>query len=146
MGLNSGGGADMHFDESPILIDAPDGQGEFDKDMLERMGHRVMVCTGPSNDALCPILEEGGNCEMVDAAHGLVFEFDLDREQHRDILRKYQEIVQPGVPIRAVVLEGQQHAYPELLAGIEVWTHSPNVAELDGFSARVEAYERGLDD
>ena len=132
--------------ESPILIDAPNGQGKFDKDMLERMGHRVMVCNGPVDDARCPILEEGGDCEMVDAAHGVVFEFDLDQEQHREILLKYQENLQPGLPIRAVVLEGQQHTYADLLAGVEVWTHEPNVAELDGFSARVEAYERGLDD
>lgn len=26
--------------------------------------------------------------------------------------------------------------------GVEIWTHEPTVAELDGFAARVEATER----
>ena len=136
----------MDASESPILIDAPEGRGEFDKDMLERMGHRVMMCEGPDEDALCPILKEDGDCEMVDAAHGVVFELDLSRAQHRDILWRYQQVIRPGVPIRAVVLPGQEHIYADLLVGAEVWTREPNVAELDGFSARVEAYERQLED
>ena len=136
----------MESEDSPILIDAPGGRGEFDKDILERMGHRVMSCSGPGTDEICPILEEGGSCDMVETAHGVVFELDLDSQQHREILARYQESLSSGVPIRVVVLEGQQETYADLLAGVEVWTQDPNVAELDGFSARVEAYERIIDD
>jgi len=128
---------------SQILINAPQGQGMFDKNILERMGHLVTVCNGPATK-LCPIFEEGGNCEKLDAVSGIVFEFELDRKRHRDLLLKYQETIRSGVPIRAVVLKGQQHIYAEALAGVEVWTRPPNVSELDEFSARVEAYERGL--
>ena len=79
---------------------------------------------------------------MVTGAHGIVFELDLDRPQHRAILRRYQEVVKPGVPIRVLVREGQWERYRELLEGAEVWTQKPNVGELDAFSARVEAFER----
>jgi hypothetical protein len=132
----------MDPSESPILIDVSAGYGVFDREMLERMGHAVMVCHGPDAEENCPILEKGGGCQKVDDAHGVAFELDLDREQHRDILKRYQEVIAEGVPIRVLVREGQDEQYSELLEGVEVWTHEPNVSELDGFSARVEAYER----
>ena len=47
---------------------------------------------------------------MVDSAHGIVFLLDLDRPQHRAILRRYREVVRADVPIRAVVKPGQRGA------------------------------------
>ena len=47
---------------------------------IERLGHPVTVCHGPAQDELCPLLEEHGSCGLVDAAHGVVFEFDLSGE------------------------------------------------------------------
>ena len=132
----------MERSESTILVDVSSGRGEFEKDILERMGHAVAVCHGPGHDELCPILQKGGGCESVEGAHGVVFEFDLDRAQHRDILKRYREILKPGIPIRVLVKEGQQEKYPDLLEGAEVWTHEPTVGDMDAFSSRVEAYER----
>lgn len=132
----------MSEQDSVILIDVSEGRGEFDEDLLRRFGHAVVVCHGPEPATLCPILAKGGHCEKVDDAHGIVFELDLDRPQHRAILRRYQEVVKPGVPIRVLAPAGQAERYADLLAGVEVWDHEPSVADLDGFSARVEAYER----
>lgn len=132
----------MEPSESTILIDVSSGHGEFEQDILERMGHAVMVCHGPDHDEICPILRKGGSCDMIDGAHGVVFEFDLDRAQHRDILKRYREMLRPGIPIRVLVKEGQDENYSDLLEGAEVWTHNPTVGDLDAFSSRVEAFER----
>jgi hypothetical protein len=89
----------------------------------------------------CPLLA-GPGCELVDRAHGIVFVLDLDRLQHRSILERYRQVTLPSVPIRAVVRPGQRQQYADLLADFEVWEHEPNAADLDGFSAEVEAAER----
>ena len=127
---------------SVVLLDAPEGTGEFDEETLERMGHEVIVCHGPEQKHLCPILKKGGGCELVEQAHGIVFELDLDRPMHRAILRRYQEVVKEGIPIRALIRPGQDVKYADTLAGVETWTHEPSVGELDAFSARVEGFER----
>jgi hypothetical protein len=125
-----------------ILIDVtPGAEGEFDRSFLERTGHEVVVCHGPDPSALCPLLA-GAGCENVDGAHGIIFELDLDRPQHRAILQRYREVTRPDVPIRAVVRSGQRDRYGDLLAPFEVWEHEPTVAELDGFAAEVEAADR----
>lgn len=36
----------------------------------------------------------------------------------------------------------QAEHYREVLAGVEVWTHEPTAADLDGFAAEVEANDR----
>jgi hypothetical protein len=120
----------------------PIGIGKFEHRILEDMGHKVMVCHGPTHDSPCPVLIEGGSCDLVEAAHGVVFELDLDKEEHRNILRRYKELVVPDIPMRVVLEEGQAEKYAELLGGVEVWNHQPSAAELDAFSSRVEAYER----
>ncbi len=127
---------------SVILVDVPEGADPATPEFLERFGHVVRVCHGPDHGTICPILRDTGHCELVDEAHGIVFELDLDEPQHRAILARYQEIVREGVPLRVVVKPGQAERYADLLAGVEVWTHEPSVAELDAFSARVEGYER----
>jgi hypothetical protein len=135
-------GAAVEKFESLVLLDIPEGTGRFEHKILEDMGHTVMVCHGPSHDAPCPALAEVGTCDLVETAHGVVFELDLDIEQHRRVLRRYQVIVAPEIPMRVVLQDGQAETYAELLEGVEVWNHQPSAAELDAFSARVEAAER----
>lgn len=125
-----------------ILIDISDGAAaDFDRDLLERMGHPVVVCHGPPHASLCPILGKTG-CPKVDEAHGIIFELDLDRPQHRAILKRYREVVAEDVPIAAVVRPGQDTEYADILHGISVYTRALTSGELDGFAAEVEAYDR----
>jgi hypothetical protein len=130
--------------ETFVLLDTPDGVGVFDRSHLERMGHRVVVCGGPGRDETCPLLG-GQGCELFDAAHGIIVEFDLDRAQHRDIIRAYRDTARPDLPIRVVASPEQQTRYADVLADVEVWDHSPTVADLDGFAAEVDAADRFID-
>jgi hypothetical protein len=124
-----------------ILVDIMGNEEDFDRSFLESTGHRVVVCHGPDHGTLCPILA-GTGCQMVDEAHGIMFVLDLDRPQHRAILRRYREVTRPEVPIRAVVHPGQRERFSSTLDGIQLWEHEPTVAELDGFAAEVEAADR----
>lgn len=125
-----------------ILIDVVDNtEGEFDASFFRRNGHRVAMCHGPEEAALCPLLA-GTGCEKVDGAHGIVFALDLDRPQHRAILKRYTEVTRDDVPIRTVVRPGQRERYADLLADVDVWEGDPSVAQLDGFAAEVEANDR----
>ncbi len=124
-----------------ILIDIPPGEEDFDRSFLEKVGHQVVVCHGPCHGTLCPILA-GTGCQKVDEAHGIVFVLDLERPQHRTIVKRYREVTRPDVPIRAVVRPGQKERFASSLAGVELWEHEPNVADLDGFAAEVEAADR----
>ena len=127
-----------------ILIDVTPGSAEkFDRSFLERTGHEVVVCHGPAHDTLGPLLA-GTGCEQVDRAHGIVFALDLDRAQHRAILKRYREVTRPEVPIHVVVRPGQREQYAALLESFEVWEHEPTVAELDGFAAGVDMADRVL--
>lgn len=128
-------------DEGMILLDVSAGAGEFDAELLERFGHVVRVCHGPEHGSRCPLLA-GKGCEMFEDAHGVLFELDLDRPQHLEILRRYRELARPEVPIRAVVTAEQAERYAEELSQIEVLTHDATVADLDGFAAEVEAADR----
>jgi hypothetical protein len=132
----------MDEPQGMILIDISPGSGcEFDRSFLERTGHEVVVCHGPEHDDRCPLLA-GTGCEKVDRAHGVVFALDLDQAQHRAILQRYQEVIRPEVPIRAVVRAGQRERYADQLGVVDVWEHEPTVADLDGFAAGVEAADR----
>ena len=132
----------MDTPRATILLDVtPGDDGEFDRSFLERLGHEVVMCHGPDQGRLCPLLANT-NCDLADRAHGIVFALDLDRPQHRAILQRYREVLLPDVPIRAVVGPGQRGKYASLLAQFEVWEHQPTVAELDGFAAEVEAADR----
>jgi hypothetical protein len=127
-----------------ILLDVSPGEAEvFDVSFLERMGHPVLVCHGPGTKP-CPLLG-GEGCSKFDAAHGIVFQLDLDHPHHphhRDILMRYRAVARPDLPIRMVVAPGQAGRFSELMNDVEVWTHEPTAAELDGFAARVEAADR----
>ena len=127
--------------EGIVLLDVIGDRGEFDRSILEKLGHPVIVCDGPDVGALCPLLG-GAGCEKFDQAHGIVFELDLDRPQHREILQRYHDLRRGDLPIRVIVRPDQQARYAELLAQVEVWDHEPSVADLDGFASRVEAVDR----
>jgi hypothetical protein len=127
--------------EGVILLDVSSGTDTFDETLLERLGHPVRVCHGPDHGVLCPLLA-GEGCRDFEDAHGVIFELDLDRPQHRAILRRYREIARVDVPIRVVASPEQVERYAEELRGVEVLTHRSTVAEFDGFAARVEAADR----
>jgi hypothetical protein len=131
----------MQEPDGYILFDIPKGQEPLDRKFLEQLGHSVRVCHGPPPGRLCPILKEG-YCPLVEDAHGVVFEFDLDRPQHRAILDRYTTLLRDDVPIHVVVRPGQESEYAELLQGLKVWTHVPVAGDLDALAAEVEAAER----
>lgn len=121
-----------------VLFDIPGGSDPIDKEFLEDMGHRVMVCGGPAEGQLCPILS-GEGCELAEGADGIVFELDLERPQHRAILREYKGSLRGDVPIRVVVPRDQWAEHTQLLAGLKVLPHSPVAGDLDGLAAEMEA-------
>ena len=126
-------------EESIILLDSP---ADLDPapviSFLQRINHPVEVCHGPEEGTVCPLL--GGEwCDKVYNAHGVIYHLDLDRPQHREILRAYRRTLPEDVPLRVVVQPGQEKTYAELLRGLPVWTHDPSTTELDGFAALVEA-------
>jgi hypothetical protein len=125
-----------------VLLDAePGDDADFDRRLLERFDHPVEVCQGPEEGALCPLLG-GSGCEKFDKAHGVVFKLDLDRPQHRAIVDRYRELAAEDMPIRVLCTPEQAARYADVLAGVEVWEHEPTVADLDGFAAEVEAFDR----
>lgn len=125
-----------------VLLDVLAGEGDFDRSILERLGHPVVTCGGPEANTLCPLLG-GEGCTKFEEAHGIVFELDLDRPQHRAIVERYRRLAREDMPIRVVVAPDQQRRYAELLDTVQVWDHQPTVADLDGFAAQVEAADRG---
>ena len=128
------------MDEGVILDVTPGRFEDVDRRVLEGSGHQVLVCHGPGVDHPCPIIS--GHCELLDAAHGVVFQLDLAQPTHRAILQRYREELGPETPLGAVVRPGQEREHAELLDGVRVWTHSPTAGELDGFAAEVEAVDR----
>ncbi len=126
---------------SIVLLDVLPGAGTFDRSILERLEHEVVECGGPEEGNVCPLLG-GEGCDKFDHAHGVVFELDLDRPQHRAILQRYHDLGGDDLPMRVVVSPEQQERYADLLAQVQVWDHSPTVADLDGFAAQVEATDR----
>jgi hypothetical protein len=123
-----------------VLLDTASAPDEaFDVSFLERNGHPVLVCHGPAQDA-CPLLG-GEGCEMFGQAHGVVFQLDFDRSQHRAILERYRDL-RPDLPIRVVVSPEQLGRYGQLFSQFQVLVHDPTAADLDGFAAEVEAADR----
>jgi hypothetical protein len=122
-----------------VLLDVlPMTGGEFDESFLSRNGLAVTTCGGPEHRGTCPLVE-GHGCRRFEEADGVIFELDLDRAEHRAILQRYRELADESMPIRVVVSPAQAARYRDDLVDVEVWTHQPTVAELDGFAARVEA-------
>ncbi|HEX4819646.1 MAG TPA: hypothetical protein VFV00_05525 [Acidimicrobiales bacterium] len=127
--------------QGSVLVDLEvDEDGEFEVSFLTKVGHPVVLCHGPGEHSLCPLLA-GQGCVKFDEAHGIVFELDLDRPQHRAIVEKYRDLA-ADMPIGVVVQAEQVERYVGLLADLEVWTRRPTAADLDGFAAEVEAADR----
>lgn len=123
--------------EEGIILDVTPRDGAVERRFLENLGHPVLVCHGPDWGKACPILKEG--CSKIEQAHGVVFQLDLDRPQHRVILKRYREILPDDIPVWASVREGQDVEYRELLRGVQVVLGEPGPADLDAFAAEVEA-------
>lgn len=130
-----------HNDSGIVLLDVPDGEGLFEREMLERLEHPVVECNGPAPGGGCPLLMDAP-CALFEQARGIVFELDLDRREHRSILDRYQELAPDDLPIRVVVKPGQKERFAEDLSGIILWDHQPSITDLDGFAAQIEAVER----
>jgi hypothetical protein len=130
----------MASDDIGMILDVTPGDyEEFERHLLEGMGHHVEVCRGPDGQhGTCPVLE-GEPCSKIDQAHGVVFKLDLERENHRQILERYKRILPDGAPIAVAVRPGQDESHRELLDGVFVWNHQPTAADLDGFASLVEA-------
>ena len=127
-----------------VLLDAmPDDDRAFDAAQLERWDHEVQLCSGPEVKTLCPLLG-GEGCPKFDAAHGIIFKLDLDRPQHRAILRRYRDSARDDLPIRVLCTPEQAERYSAWLTDVEIWDHEPTTADLEGFSAEVEAADRFL--
>ena len=124
--------------ESYILFDIPGGTEVIDGEFLEQLGHPVMLCHGPQSGTPCPLLT-GEGCALAEGAHGIVFELDLDRQQHRVILAQYKDSLRSDLPIRVAVRPGQTTKYADLLRGLKVWDHAPVAGDLDAMAAEVEA-------
>lgn len=122
----------------PVILDVnPDVEArDWEADLLERLEAHVLTCAGPQRFGACPLLR-GKPCAKVDSADGVLFQLDLDREDHREILSLYADRLE--VPIRAVVKPGQKERYSELLSKVEVAEGEPGPAMLDGFEAEVES-------
>ena len=129
--------------EGTILLDVPPGSdGEFDRAALERTGHPVQVCHGPEETGVrCPLLA-GKGCPLFEQAHGIVFKLDLGVPQHREIVERYRSLGRPDLPIRVLAVGADADQDPTLPGDVERWSHEPNVADLDGFAAEVEAADR----
>jgi len=125
---------------SVVLVDIPAGEA-VDVAFLENLGHPVVICHGPAEGTLCPILS-GEGCPKAEQAHGIVFLLDLERPQHRAILKRYKEALPEDVPITVRATPGQARRFASLLAGLEVWTHDPGTADLDRLAAEVEAADQ----
>ncbi len=127
----------MSESNSYVLFDIPGSRPPVDQEFLVRLGHPVQVCSGPGETA-CPLVE-GKGCPLADNAHGVVFELDLSRPEHRDVLEKYKTGLRDDVPIRVAVKPGQEEEFATLLSGIKVWTHEPVAGDLDALAAEIDA-------
>jgi hypothetical protein len=127
--------------DSYILFDLPAGREVIDSEFLEQLGHPVTMCHGPQSGTQCPLLS-GEGCALAEGAHGIVFELDLDRDQHRAVLAQYKDLL-TDIPIRVAVQPGQSTTYADLLNGLKVWNHVPVAGDLDALAAEVEAADLG---
>ena len=128
----------MEARQSIIHFDVPHGSAEEHAHLMQRLGHPATICNGPG-DGQCPLLVPEGSCPLIEEAHGVVFEFDLDDARHRNILRRYLEVIDEETPVRVIASPEAAERHRDLLRGADVWTHEPTTGELDGFAALVEA-------
>jgi hypothetical protein len=90
--------------EGVVLLDVPPGDaGEFDREMLERMGHPVHLCHGPAEDGATAAVDlywiplgAGGHSVRV---NGIVYEHIssfIDRRPRREIYHAALDILAPS--------------------------------------------------
>lgn len=123
---------------TPVILDVnPDPDAlDWEQDFLTRIETSVIGCCGPDHQGGCPLLE-GDACAKIEAADGVLFQLDLDRAEHRQILARYVRIL--DVPIRVVVSPQQKVRWANLLEHVEVFTPPVGPATLDAFAAEVES-------
>jgi hypothetical protein len=123
---------------TPVVLDVnpdPDALG-WEQEWLTRAGLPVIPCCGPEVEGGCPILNNG-RCNKIYDADGVIFQLDLDRPEHRLILRKY--IRQLYVPIRVVVTKEQQKRWAHLLQFVEVFNPPVGPTTLGAFAAEMSS-------
>jgi hypothetical protein len=121
-----------------IILDVnPDPDAlQWEEDWLERQDVDVVRCGGPHTPGDCPLLE-GKACGKIVKADGILFQLNLERSDHRQILKTYSETL--DIPVRAVVSEADRDRYRDLLAEVEVVTPPMGPAALDAFASEVES-------
>ena len=123
---------------TPVILDVnPDPDAlDWEQDFLTRIETQTITCCGPDTQGGCPLLQ-GESCTKIEAADGVLFQLDLDRKDHRQILAKYERLL--DVPIRVVVSPEQQKRWARLLDRVEVFTPPIGPAKMDAFAAEVES-------
>ncbi len=123
---------------TPTVLDVnPDPDAlDWEQDFLGRLEIPVTRCCGPDAIGGCPLLK-GEACTKIEGADGVLFQLDLDRKDHRQILAKYVRLL--DVPIRAVVSPEQRKRWARLLKHVEVFVPPVGPAKLDAFAAEVES-------
>ena len=122
----------------PTILDVnPDRDAlAWEQDFIGRLEDHISTCSGPHREGACPILN-GKHCPLIHDADGILFQLDLDREDHREILALYQQEL--DVPIRVVCTPEQRERWGPLLQGVEVMTRPVGPAALDAFAAEIES-------
>jgi hypothetical protein len=124
---------------APVILDvnpAPE-ELQWEQDWLQNsLEIPVVKCLGPHGPGKCPLLR-GKPCGKIAKADGVLFQLDLDLEEHRELLGLYAE--QLDIPIRVVVSKEQRIRYADLLSDVEVVTPPVGPATLDAFAAEVQS-------
>jgi hypothetical protein len=123
---------------TPVVLDVnPNPESlDWEQEWLTRTGLPVIRCCGPEVQGGCPILDNG-RCRKSHEADGVIFQLDLDRPEHRRILRKY--IRQLYVPIRVVATPEQEKRWAHLLQFVEIFNPPIGPAKLDAFAAEISS-------
>ena len=120
-----------------LVIDANADNLHWKEGFLEEtLEDQAVICRGPTPQRRCPLLT-GHDCSMIHAADGILFELDLDKDESRQILERYTEIL--DIPIRVVATEDDARKFSSLLSKVEIVTPPIGPAKLDAFAAEVEA-------
>ena len=82
---------------------AADAEGQAE---LESCGHEVVVCRGPGEVGMCPLVEDG-SCALVDAADGVVFASG-DTTKHDEYRLEFAAADRPITAIRLEALPDER--------------------------------------
>ena len=63
-----------------------------------------------------------------------MFQLDLDKQEHQQILTRYREAAREGAPIGVVIPPEQRDRHAGILHGLRVWTHTPAPGDLDALA------------